>query len=134
MRKQKYAAELEAVLSEASKFVNAFGYPISQSMPHIYLSALPLLPSESAALRHAQAAFKNTLFVEQGASKLWPTIRQTFTGHSDEVMSVAFSPDGSCVVSGSYDGTVRIWDAVSGTPKNEPARTSWPGPLGFIFP
>jgi len=61
-----------------------------------------------------------TLSVERGSSAFWPEIRQTFTGHSHRVMSVAFSPDSSRVVSGSYDGTVRIWDAVSGAPNNEP--------------
>ena len=30
--------------------------------------------------------------------------------HSDIVTSVTFSPDGSCIASGSYDGTVRIWN------------------------
>ena len=34
--------------------------------------------------------------------------------------SVAFSPDGTFIVSGSYDMTVRIWDAMSGTPIGEP--------------
>ena len=29
---------------------------------------------------------------------------------------MAFSPDGLKIVSGSYDNTVRIWDAVSGSP------------------
>ena len=37
-----------------------------------------------------------------------------FTGHTDWVMSVSFSPDGSRIVSGSDDNSVRVWDAVSG--------------------
>ncbi|KAJ1488452.1 quinon protein alcohol dehydrogenase-like superfamily [Baffinella frigidus] len=35
-------------------------------------------------------------------------------GHSCEVFSVAFSSDGTRVVSGSVDGLVKIWDAATG--------------------
>ena len=35
-------------------------------------------------------------------------------GHSDEVNSVAYSPDGTKIISGSFDKTIKIWDANTG--------------------
>jgi WD40 repeat protein len=37
-----------------------------------------------------------------------------WAGHTSSVISVAFSPDGQYVLSGSRDGTVRIWDFKAG--------------------
>ena len=35
------------------------------------------------------------------------------TGDTDRIHSMAFSPDGNTLVSGSYDGTVRLWDVAA---------------------
>jgi len=38
----------------------------------------------------------------------------TFKGHADGVFSVAFSPDGRRIVTGSLDKTAKVWEAASG--------------------
>jgi WD40 repeat protein len=42
-----------------------------------------------------------------------------FQGHSASVLSVAFSPDGKTIVSGSADQTIRLWD-LAGNPIGQP--------------
>ncbi|MCL2480577.1 MAG: WD40 repeat domain-containing protein [Spirochaetaceae bacterium] len=39
---------------------------------------------------------------------------KTFTGHRDSVTSVAFSPDGKQIISGSNDRTIKLWDTGTG--------------------
>jgi WD40 repeat protein/serine/threonine protein kinase len=40
---------------------------------------------------------------------------RTLTGHTDWVLSVSFSPDGSLLASGSGDGTIKLWRVADGS-------------------
>jgi len=41
--------------------------------------------------------------------------------HSDWIRSVAFSPDGTKIVSGSDDKTIKVWDTGALLPSNRPS-------------
>jgi hypothetical protein len=56
------------------------------------------------------------LWTADGKSAAMP-----FKGHEDSVWSVAFSPDGTRIASGSSDGTVRLW-TLDGNLAGEPFR------------
>lgn len=57
-------------------------------------------------------------YSNKGTIRLWDTSNAgligNFEGHSREVNSVNFSPDGTTFVSSSHDGTVRVWNVLSG--------------------
>jgi WD40 repeat protein len=41
---------------------------------------------------------------------------RTLEGHEGMVAAAAFSPDGRFILTGSWDGTARLWDAQTGAP------------------
>jgi eukaryotic-like serine/threonine-protein kinase len=44
----------------------------------------------------------------------------TLRGHTNELWTVAFSPDGRILATGARDGTARLWDVTTGTSLGEP--------------
>src|SRR5712671_3636388 len=117
---QTHNKRISRFMADAVKFVAVFATPIAQSVPHIYLSAIVFAPKESITAETFHGKFMNTVSVKSGKTGNWPVIQNIFHGHSNVVNSVAFSPDGSRIVSGSSDKTIRLWDAETGDAIGKP--------------
>jgi WD40 repeat protein len=71
-----------------------------------------LLGIEAARLNESNELGVNSLIDNSLRSILqkYAYYQDTLTGHKDGVSSVAFNPDGQTLASGSFDGTIRLWD------------------------
>ncbi|KAF8290874.1 hypothetical protein DL93DRAFT_2146610, partial [Clavulina sp. PMI_390] len=112
-------SNIAAEVAEAVRFTSYYAIPIAQSTPHIYLSALPFIPT-SSALHSLYSHFMKMMHVSSGQMHLWPMLRHPLTGHTGFVTSVAFSPDGAILASGSGDQSIRLWDVQTQSAKGEP--------------
>ncbi|KAG9054182.1 hypothetical protein FS842_005878 [Serendipita sp. 407] len=108
--------ELGAVADDMPRFIAHFSIPISESVPHIYLSTIPFVPKKSPIAKLYNPRYPHTLSIQQGGDSKWDSnlALNTLLGHAGVVWSVSFSPDGRFIVSGSDDRTVRLWDMETG--------------------
>ncbi|KZP21272.1 hypothetical protein FIBSPDRAFT_1044227 [Athelia psychrophila] len=105
-------SKLYHLVHDAHRFTQYFANTIIEHPLLIYASALPFTPHNTIIYK----TFHTTKLphVISGIDPAWPPLLQVLLGHEDSVRSVAISPDGTKIVSGSADKTVRVWDAVTG--------------------
>jgi hypothetical protein len=72
------------------------------------------LPSLCEAAAERRKATRSLLRSRLDPRVKTPSRSHVQTGHTDFVSAVAVSPDGRFIVSGSWDQTVKVWDAQSG--------------------
>jgi WD40 repeat protein len=59
--------------------------------------------------------------------------RHRIEAHTERIGGIAFTPDGKHLLSGSFDGSCRLWDVATGRPAGEPLRERrWC--IGYLSP
>ena len=117
-------------LGDADTFIASSYEAINRSAAHIYISALPFAAKDSLVFRDfvplcTGIVSVTTTGIECHGSRLVATL----TGHTAAVRSVAYSPNGRHLVSGSDDKTVRIWDTENGAEIISPLQSA----DGFVY-
>jgi WD40 repeat protein len=103
-------------LTEAGSFALYFsGGGAWLSTPHLYISALATWPRKLDPIQGWKSHFSGIPQISNAS--IGGTLLMTLDIGS-KVNAVAFSSDGSCIVSGSSDNLVRVWDILTGKEKH----------------
>ncbi|KAL5526912.1 hypothetical protein ACEPAF_8639 [Sanghuangporus sanghuang] len=105
--------EIYSLFWAAYRLTSVFAYPISQSAPQIYLSAISLWKGESL-IADRYSGTHPVVKVNRLGIRTPSQCIKVLNGHTGPVTSIAVSPDGERIVSSAYDKTIRVWSAFSG--------------------
>jgi len=116
--------ELAQFLRDAHSFVASSHEAIERSAPHIYISALPFADNNSLVYKDFAPRCTGMITVDTfGVNQHGGNTVMRLTGHESAVHSVSYSSNGRILASGSGDGTVRIWDTLTGEETMSPMRS-----------
>ena len=119
-KSSKSDTNLYQLLYDGHRFAQYFANTIKVHPLLIYTAALPFTPTNTSIFK----TFYHSGLpkVVCGVDKVWSRELIQLQGHDGPIFSVAFSPDGSKIISGSEDETIRVWDASTGIEMLPPLR------------
>jgi WD40 repeat protein len=102
-------------LADTYALMKVYMVPISSGALHVYHSGVVSMPRCTLSTQVSRPLVGK--LVSQRDHQ-WPAGPMLFAGHPHGITSVAYSPNGVQIISGSEDYTVRVWEAVSGDNKH----------------
>ena len=105
--------DLSLFAADGSRFVLTFADLIAESVPHIYLSALPFSPPSSYVYKRYRDQFPCTIKVIHEGDVKWPAMRFSISTNSS-VLSISIHPDGKKVAAGMSGGNAVVVSTTTG--------------------
>ncbi|CAE6526615.1 unnamed protein product [Rhizoctonia solani] len=100
------------LIQDAHNFVTMFASsPASRSAPHIYISMLALWPQDSPIFSNYSPRFRGLIATRGNTISSHQSRILSRWSISGAVSSLAISPDGAWVATGTSDGGICVWDA-----------------------
>jgi WD40 repeat protein len=108
-----WTQEIAGLLRDVYRVLQMYADAMVSHALQVYQSVLATVP-HCRLLDYTERGQIVTPRLLSQRSSDWSSVVKVIEGHAAEINSAAYSPDGTCIVSGSDDGTVRMWDAHTG--------------------
>jgi WD40 repeat protein len=105
--------DIAGLFRDVYRALQLYAEPIASHALQVYQSVLATAPS-CGLTDHTRTGHIITPRLRASRTSHWNSVLIVIGRHTGAVSSVAYASDGNRIVSGSYDATVRMWDAVTG--------------------
>ncbi|EED17202.1 wd40 protein, putative [Talaromyces stipitatus ATCC 10500] len=110
-------SQMSQFLHDAKRFILKNTQIADITPLQLYASGLIFAPKMAVIRKNLKKELPHWIHRGPRVEENWNPELQTLEGHSNFIQSVAFSPDGQLLASGSWDKTIKLWDPVTGTLK-----------------